>query len=328
MLKPAFQEACRAGLRGAGARHRRRRPRGAGRPALGRGRQALQRRGAARRRADRGGALQGRPAQLRRVRREARVRAGPVAGADRRFAACASACRSARTSGAPTRSNASLETGGEILLVPNASPYERDKLAIRQNVAVARVVESGLPLIYLNQVGGQDELVFDGGSFALNADRSARRATAGLPRDGRAHGLGARRRAAGAASRARASSSRRATRPIMRPACWACATMSTTTAFPAWCSACRAASIRRSARRWRSTRSGADARARGDAALSLHLERIAERRRRLRQGARHPLRHRADRRAGRGRRARAGADVRRPRRATSPRRTSRAARAA
>jgi NAD+ synthase len=65
-----------------------------------------------------------------------------------------------------------LETGGEILLVPNASPYERDKLAIRQNIAVARVVESGLPLIYLNMVGGQDELAFDGGSFALNADRS------------------------------------------------------------------------------------------------------------------------------------------------------------
>jgi NAD+ synthase len=64
------------------------------------------------------------------------------------------------------------ETGGEILLVPNASPYERGKIAVRQNVAVARVVESGLPLIYLNQVGGQDELVFEGASFALNADRS------------------------------------------------------------------------------------------------------------------------------------------------------------
>ena len=64
------------------------------------------------------------------------------------------------------------ETGGEILLVPNASPYERDKLGVRQSVAVARVVESGLPLIYLNMVGGQDELVFEGGSFALNADRS------------------------------------------------------------------------------------------------------------------------------------------------------------
>ena len=58
-----------------------------------------------------------------------------------------------------------LETGGEILLVANASPYERDKLAIRQNVAVSRVVESSLPLIYLNMVGGQDEL-------ASTADRS------------------------------------------------------------------------------------------------------------------------------------------------------------
>src|SRR5271165_727390 len=65
-----------------------------------------------------------------------------------------------------------LETGGEILLVANASPYERDKLAIRESVAVSRVVESGLPLIYLNLVGGQDELVFEGASFSLNADRS------------------------------------------------------------------------------------------------------------------------------------------------------------
>jgi NAD+ synthase len=64
------------------------------------------------------------------------------------------------------------ETGGEILLVPNASPYERDKLAVRRAISEARVIESGLPLIYLNQVGGQDELVFEGGSFALNADQS------------------------------------------------------------------------------------------------------------------------------------------------------------
>ena len=64
------------------------------------------------------------------------------------------------------------ETGGEILLVPNGSPYWRDKTAVRLNIAVARVVESGLPLVYLNMVGGQDELVFDGASFVLNADRS------------------------------------------------------------------------------------------------------------------------------------------------------------
>ena len=64
------------------------------------------------------------------------------------------------------------ETGAEILIVPNGSPYSRDKDDVRINVAVARVTECGLPLIYLNQLGGQDELVFDGASFALNGDRS------------------------------------------------------------------------------------------------------------------------------------------------------------
>jgi NAD+ synthase len=64
------------------------------------------------------------------------------------------------------------ETGAEILLVPNGSPYARDKNDLRLSIAVARVTESGLPLVYLNQVGGQDELVFDGASFALNADLS------------------------------------------------------------------------------------------------------------------------------------------------------------
>ncbi|MFX7571067.1 nitrilase-related carbon-nitrogen hydrolase, partial [Acinetobacter baumannii] len=59
------------------------------------------------------------------------------------------------------------ETGAEILLVPNGSPYEDDKLDTRLNLAVARVRESGLPLAYVNQVGGQDELVFDGASFVL-----------------------------------------------------------------------------------------------------------------------------------------------------------------
>src|ERR1700726_4360992 len=64
------------------------------------------------------------------------------------------------------------ETGAEILVVPNGSPYARAKGDLRLSIAVARVTESGLPLIYLNQIGGQDELVFDGASFALNADLS------------------------------------------------------------------------------------------------------------------------------------------------------------
>ncbi len=64
------------------------------------------------------------------------------------------------------------ETGAEILLSPNGSPFEQNKDDVRLNLVVARVTECGLPLAYLNQVGGQDELVFDGASFVLNADRS------------------------------------------------------------------------------------------------------------------------------------------------------------
>jgi NAD+ synthase len=64
------------------------------------------------------------------------------------------------------------ETGAEILLTPNGSPYWRGKHDERIQIACARVVEAGLPMAYLNQIGGQDELVFDGGSFVLNADRA------------------------------------------------------------------------------------------------------------------------------------------------------------
>src|SRR3954454_16552967 len=64
------------------------------------------------------------------------------------------------------------ETGAELLIVPNGSPYWRDKENVRLNIAVARVTESGLPLVYVNEVGGQDELIFDGASFGLHADRS------------------------------------------------------------------------------------------------------------------------------------------------------------
>jgi len=60
------------------------------------------------------------------------------------------------------------ESGAEILIVPNGSPYARDKYDRRMQAMVARVVETGLPLLYLNLVGGQDDQVFDGGSFALN----------------------------------------------------------------------------------------------------------------------------------------------------------------
>jgi NAD+ synthase len=62
------------------------------------------------------------------------------------------------------------QNGAELLLVPNGSPFEAGKEDVRLGLAAARVAETGLPLVYLNQLGGQDELVFDGASFVLNAD--------------------------------------------------------------------------------------------------------------------------------------------------------------
>ena len=58
--------------------------------------------------------------------------------------------------------------GAEILVAPNGSPYRRTADRERTEIARARVAETGLPLVYLNEVGGQDELVFDGASFALD----------------------------------------------------------------------------------------------------------------------------------------------------------------
>lgn len=68
---------------------------------------------------------------------------------------------------------AALEkAGAEILLVPNGSPYDADKFGARIELSRDRVTETGLPLAYVNQLGGQDELVFDGGSFVLNRDKT------------------------------------------------------------------------------------------------------------------------------------------------------------
>ncbi len=63
------------------------------------------------------------------------------------------------------------DTGAELLIVINGSPYRRTVHDERMQVAVARVVENGLPIAYVNQCGGQDELVFDGASFGIEANR-------------------------------------------------------------------------------------------------------------------------------------------------------------
>jgi NAD+ synthase (glutamine-hydrolysing) len=63
-----------------------------------------------------------------------------------------------------------LEAGADWLLVPNASPYHLNKERERHAVARSRQIEAALPIVYANLVGGQDELVFDGASFVMDAD--------------------------------------------------------------------------------------------------------------------------------------------------------------
>jgi len=72
----------------------------------------------------------------------------------------------------PAVSETLAESGAEMLLSINGSPFEDGKQAQRVALGVARVVETGLPFVFLGQVCGQDELVFDGASFVLNADRT------------------------------------------------------------------------------------------------------------------------------------------------------------
>ena len=62
--------------------------------------------------------------------------------------------------------------GAEIIITPNGSPFDRYKKNLRFETAIERVKEIGIPLVYANQIGGQDELVFDGSSFAINSDQS------------------------------------------------------------------------------------------------------------------------------------------------------------
>lgn len=67
---------------------------------------------------------------------------------------------------------ASVAAGAELIVVPNASPYDFKKLDLRYDVVRARVAESGVPMLYTHMTGGQDELIFDGASFAISADGS------------------------------------------------------------------------------------------------------------------------------------------------------------
>ena len=203
------------------------------------------------------------------------------------------------------------ESGAEILLVPNGSPYYRGKVDVRHQVVIRQVIESGLPILYANQLGGQDELVFDGASFAINADKSLAFQMSEFEEAVTVTDVEAR-----------------------RPDGWAC-TDGPMSNIPekeeADYRACmlglrdyvnkngfqerragplgrhRFGDLRRTCRRC--ARRGAGARR--DDAIPLHLEGFAGRRRSLRPRARLPLRDRADLRAGRRLFACADAVVRR-----------------
>jgi NAD+ synthase len=72
----------------------------------------------------------------------------------------------------PTVAKHLASRGAQLLVTPNGSPFDADKFHQRLELARQRSKETGLALVYLNQVGGQDELVFDGGSFVIDADQS------------------------------------------------------------------------------------------------------------------------------------------------------------
>jgi NAD+ synthase (glutamine-hydrolysing) len=68
----------------------------------------------------------------------------------------------------PGPARAARDAGAQVLVVPNGSPYHTRQQSLRREVVAARVRETGLPVVYVNRVGGQDELVFDGASFVVD----------------------------------------------------------------------------------------------------------------------------------------------------------------
>ena len=188
------------------------------------------------------------------------------------------------------------ETGGEILLVPNGSPYRRGMVDERLNVPVARVTETRLPLLYVNQVGGQDELVFDGASFVLNRRRHACRAASGLPRGHRADALDADRQ--GLALRGSVHAMEEGDKADYMACMLGLRDYVQKNGFPGvvlgLSGGIDSALVRGAGRRCARPR----ARSRRDAAVSLHVAGVARRRGVRREGAWHSIRHRADRERG------------------------------
>jgi NAD+ synthase (glutamine-hydrolysing) len=139
----------------------------------------------------------------------------------------------------PGPATRAMEAGADWLLVPNASPYHLNKERERLAVARSRLAETGLPIVYANLVGGQDELVFDGASFALECDGEV---VVQCPawQEGLFYLELDRDTCSGPQHVCRTR-----TPPSTKRWCWRCAITSARTASRACTSACRAASIRR-----------------------------------------------------------------------------------
>ena len=222
------------------------------------------------------------------------------------------------------------ETGGEILLVPNGSPYEVGKTDVRVQLGVNRVVESGLPFVYVNQVGGQDELIFDGGSFVLGADRALKAKLASFREE--VATVEFRRGGPGAVGMGMPAGRHRARAQRHR------IDLPGDDAGPARLCEQDRLSLgvdRPVGRRQlgadggrRRRCAGAKARAHADDALALHQRALARGCQGLRRGDRRPLRHRQHRACHGSRSARCCCRCSAIARRTSPRRTSRAAPAA
>src|SRR5207248_1657379 len=68
----------------------------------------------------------------------------------------------------PASARVACAAGAQLIVVPNGSPYHTRQQALRREQVVARAKENRLPIVYVNRVGGQDELVFDGASFVVD----------------------------------------------------------------------------------------------------------------------------------------------------------------
>ena len=120
------------------------------------------------RRPDRGPPGQAPPVELRRRRRDPQLRGGRTPSTSSRSAASTSRSRSARTCGATARPPPPRPPRPALLVVPNGSPYEADKDDVRLELCSRRAREGECALAYVNLVGGQDELVFDGDSIVVD----------------------------------------------------------------------------------------------------------------------------------------------------------------